>query len=319
MGFLDRLLNRPTSMGGTTAVPATVAPRYLRGSETLEVVGEASYQDALWAVVGGLRSERVRHNVGAVLVPEPSNQHDENAVMVLVSDHLVGYLSRHDAALYGPGLRRLITASNAHVGLYGVVVGGGHRGDGLGFLGVFLDHDPADFGVTPQRAADIAGFRTGLSEAMASDLEDDSYDLSWYRELATDSVTAIKQLRTWLETDPDPIDRHYMMNELEARLYKSRDSFASALDGFDAVCRQHDVEMDRIRQALFDKFGKVPVLDTYRQSAIRCQKSREWSSMLTWAERGLEIYGNDAVRQEAVDDLRKRQAYAAAKLGSVGG
>lgn len=258
--------------------------------------------------------EPVRHDIRAVLQPEPTNEQDPNAIMVLVQDELVGYLSRHDASVYGPGLLRLIAKGNTPVGIYGVIVGGGQRADGLGFLGVFLDHDPAHFGVTRQRAADIPGFRTGFSEAIATDLEDDSYDLSWYQQLSNNEIVAIKQLRALLESDPDPIDRHYMMNELEERLYKSRDAFGSALEEFDAVCRQHDSEMDTIREALFEKFGRIPVLDTYRQAAIRCQKARDWETMRQWAERGLSIYGEHGARPEAVEDLGKRVAYATAKL-----
>jgi len=117
-----------------------------------------------------------------------------------------------------------------------------------------------------------------------------------------------------LETDADPIDRHYMMCELEQRLYKSRDAFASALDEFDAVCRQHDAEMVTIRPALFEKFGKVPLIDTYRQAAIRCQKAKDWAAMREWAERGISVYGDQAARPEAVEDLHKRLGYATAKM-----
>lgn len=314
MGFLKHLLGKPASPASPVQGGVRIAPTLLGGSETLEVVGESHRQEALWWIVGGWRSDRVRHDICAVLEPEPTNVHDSNAVMVLVEDQLAGYLSRHDAALYGPGLLRLIARTNTPVGLYGVIVGGGQRDDGPGFLGVFLDHDPADFGVTRQRAADIPGFRTGFSEAMATDLEDDSYDLSWFGQLSSNEITSIKQLKRLLESDPDPIDRHYMMNELEERLYKSRDAFESALDEFDAVCRQHDSEMDAIRPALLEKFGKIPVLETYRQAAIRCQKSRDWTAMRKWAERGLSIYGEGAARPEAVEDLDKRFAYATAKL-----
>jgi hypothetical protein len=34
--------------------------------------------------------------------------------------------------------------------------------------------------------------------------------------------------------------------------------------------------MDGIRDALLAKFGEVPVLDTYRQMAIRQQKVKDW-------------------------------------------
>lgn len=55
--------------------------------------------------------------------------------------------------------------------------------------------------------------RTGFSEAMATDLEDDSYDLSWYRELSGDDITDIKKLRAMLGTENEAIDRHYMLSE----------------------------------------------------------------------------------------------------------
>ena len=71
------------------------------------------------------------------------------------------------------------------VALSGVIAGGGMRADGPGRLGVFLDYDPADFGL---RAA--APFRSGegrmwsgLTGAVATDDADDSYDLSWLDEL----------------------------------------------------------------------------------------------------------------------------------------
>jgi len=102
------------------------------------------------------------------------------------------------------------------------------------------------------------GFRTGFSEARATDLEDDSYDLSWWDDLSGNVAMAIQQLRTLLATVADPIDRHYMMAELEHRLYGCRGAFASALDEYDEVCRQHDAAMDEIRAALFAKFGRAP-------------------------------------------------------------
>ncbi len=47
MGFLDRLLNRPApTAAGPNVASVGVSPRYLGGRETLEVVGEASYQEA---------------------------------------------------------------------------------------------------------------------------------------------------------------------------------------------------------------------------------------------------------------------------------
>jgi hypothetical protein len=312
VGLLSRLLSKTST---TAAEASKLEASLYSGNETLEVVGESNHQDVLWKIVGGHRSERVRYHTHAVLMPEPDNPVDPNAIQVLVAGNLVGYLSRQDALAYRPGLLRLMNDSvNGLVAFNAIIVGGGQRGDGLGKLGIFLDHDPTDFGIRSQRADDTAGFRTGFSEAVTTDLEDDTYDLSWHSELSDNDTVAIKQLRTMLETDSDPIDRHYMMSELEKRLYKCRDVLPSALDDFDALCQHHHSEMVTIRPALFEKFGRIPLIDTYRQAAVRCQKVRDWDTMRHWAERGIKVYGDHAARQEAVEDLRKRLEYANAKI-----
>jgi hypothetical protein len=158
MGLRDRLFGKRPS---TFTVGATL----YEGDDTLEVVGESYRQEVLWEIVGGRCDERVRFDTVALLVPEPTNEHDPNAIMVLIRGELVGYLSREDATMYLPGLRRLIERSeDGRVALNATIVGGGkdtdHRGrvavtvfggdkhtDRLGLLGVFLHHDPADFGI----------------------------------------------------------------------------------------------------------------------------------------------------------------------------
>jgi rubrerythrin len=72
--------------------------------------------------------------------------------------------------------------------------------------------------------------------------------------------------------------------------------------------------MDVIRNALLHKFGKVPLLDTYRQMSIRQQKARNWAEALHWAERGLALYGDNAARPEFAEDLRKRATAYSVKL-----
>jgi hypothetical protein len=290
----------------------------LGGSEDLEVVGESYYQDALWQVIGGRTTDRVRVEIQAVLFPEVDNSFDANAISVWIKHKKVGHLSREDAAAYRPGLVALQDRHRHLIGLNGVVVGGGMRADGPGNLGVWLSHNPSDFGLTPvapplpSRVADR--LRTGLSEALTTDEVDDSYDLSWLAALRSDHVSAIRTLRQLLKHDPDLIDRHFMFCELERRLYRSRDAFASALSEYDDACRQHDSEMDGIRVALLAKFGKVPLLETYTQMTIRQQKAKSWAEAIRWASRGVELYGNDAARVEAVEDLRSRLAACRQKL-----
>jgi hypothetical protein len=314
MGFLDRILGRTAPIIASPS-PAGIASAVLGGHETLEVVGESHYQEHLWRLAGGMQTERIRCAVQAVLVPEPDNPHDRNAICVLIDDGVVGYLSREDAVVYRPGLDLLMEKHGGYIALEGQIIGGGQRSGGLGMLGVFLDHDPTQFGLRARQISHIGELRTGLSQAVATDLDDDTYDLSWYDQLSGSRAPAdIVTLRKLLVEERDPIDRHFMLSELGKCLYASRDAFASALDEFDAVCEQHHSEMHVIRAALTEKFGQVPIIEMYRQAAIRCQKARDWPSVRTWAERGLAVYGAEAARPEAVADLQKRLDHADAKI-----
>jgi hypothetical protein len=321
MRLIDRLRGKASGQG---ARQAAVTPRVavLGGDDDLEVVGESNYQPALWAICGGHPGERVRCPITAVLVPEPQNAYDPNAIAVVVAGQTVGYLDRQTAALYVRSLNEQMASHRAQIGLNGVIVGGGHRDDGPGRLGVWLEHDPRNFGVHPAaplpggRQAGNGTMRTGFSEAWLTDAEDDSYDLSWFNDLPPGDRSAIAKLRELLGSDPDPIDRHFQYAELEARLYRCRDLYASALDEFDDACRRHDAEMETICQAFLVKWGKVPRLETYRQMAIRQQKKKDWQACLWWAERGLVLYGDAAAREDAVDDLIKRRSRARQKLES---
>jgi predicted Zn-ribbon and HTH transcriptional regulator len=320
MSFLRRLIGRDQQSVDRLQVAAFDRPpawmhdgmqaQLCDGRADLEVVGESHYQDNLWRLVGGRGDpdERVRVDVIAVLAAEPDNPHDANAVSGWVGGLKVGYLSREDAQRYQPGLLALQRRYGQPIALPGVIVGGGMRSDGPGMLGVFLRHNPADFGLRamapPQRPD--SRLRTGLSDAIATDGDDDSYDLGWLSDLPADDIRAITMLRQLLRREVDPIDRHFMYVQLEALLYRSRDAFTSALDEYDQTCHQHDAEMDTIRQALVAKWGQVPVLDTYRQMAIRQQKAKNFEQALWWAERGIVLYGADAARPEAVDDLKQR-------------
>lgn len=309
-------LPAPDPIGPSGGAPLDVV--LYGGSHDLEVVGDSYYQDALWQLVGGRTTERIRMPIRAVLVADSDNPYDSNAISVWIDGATVGHLSREDAEAYRPGLLTLQAREGKAIALTGVIVGGGIREDGPGYLGVWMSHDPADFGITavvpPPSSSMRASMRTGLTEALLTDEQDDSYDLSWLQRLPSDPISAIGKLRQLLQHDPDPIDRHFMYCELEERLYRSRDAFASALDEYDDTCARHDAEMDGIRDALLTKFGKVPLLDTYRQMAVRQQKAKNWTEAIRWAERGLGLYGPHAARPEAVEDLQKRVRAYRAKL-----
>jgi hypothetical protein len=292
----------------------------LVGYEDLEVVGESHYQDNLRRLTGYRPpDERVREEIHAILVPGEGNPYDPNAIAVWINGLQVGHLPREIASRYRPGLLAQQRASGKPIALAGVIVGGGMRAEGPGMLGVFLNHNPADFGYRPRPVPPPPGsrMRTAMSDALATAAADDSSDLGWTADLPDDDIRAIPVLRKLLGNDTGTLSRHYVYQHLEAALYRSRDAFASALDEYDEACRQHDAEMDAIRQACIEKWGEVPHLDTYRQMAIRQQKAHDYRQALWWAERGLSICGSVCARPEDVEDLRQRAADYRAKLGST--
>ena len=130
--------------------------------------------------------------------------------------------------------------------------------------------------------------------------------LRWLDELPPDRLAAIKQLRSLLATETDPIERHFMYLELEKLLYKCRDIFESALAEFEATCLDHDSEMETIIPRLKEEIGGIPGLPTYKQAAIMKQKAEDFEAALWWAERGLSLYGDESLRPDYVEDLDKR-------------
>jgi hypothetical protein len=165
------------------------------GSETLEVVGESHHQDELWEIVGGRTSDPVRWETTALLIPNPENPYDPNAIEVRIDGLIVGYLSREDAATYRPGLIDLMRRTDPPlIALHGVIVGGGWRGTRIGYLGVFLDHDPADFGLDHPHHVSLGKLCTGLSAAVG----DDEAEMAWYGRLPKDDLAASEELRVLL-------------------------------------------------------------------------------------------------------------------------
>lgn len=301
MGLFRRKKQERDGVGvGQGDVIGEVTVALCEGSVSLEVVGESYHQDNLWSLVGGFTTEHVRQRCIAMLLPE-DNPHDPNAIAVHVSGLLVGYLPRATAAAYRPGLEALMRRHRHVIALNGEIVGGGPREDGIGRLGIWLEHDPADF-VIGERPLGVktSHVRTGAN------VEGGTGALKWLHSLATDDAHAIPQLRKLLASETSPRERHYMYAQLEHHLYHSRDAFSSALDEYDAVCRDHDSEMDRIRPALVADFSGVPFLELYKQASIRHQHVHDYQTALWWAERGLVVYGDMSLDAEWIDDLTSR-------------
>lgn len=71
----------------------------------------------------------------AELVPEPTNSHDQNAIMVKIDGRCVGYLSRRDAKLHGNAITEGILRQGS--GMCRAVIAGRAAGS-TDNLGVFL-------------------------------------------------------------------------------------------------------------------------------------------------------------------------------------
>jgi hypothetical protein len=108
----------------------------LVGGRLVNVAGESHYQDALREIVGPGAEGEVAVDTEALLVPEPSNPHDSNAVMVQIDGKLVGYLPREEAVAYGPALKEL--GGRGRTGACEARIAGRGGEAGTSNLGVFL-------------------------------------------------------------------------------------------------------------------------------------------------------------------------------------
>jgi HIRAN domain len=100
----------------------------LEGDELIRVVGTSHYQDAMLELAPREADEAIRVEKVAVLVPEPDNPHDPNAIAVHIDGRLVGYLSREENVRW-----KDVVADNEIAGEAMIAGKGGTTG-----LGVFL-------------------------------------------------------------------------------------------------------------------------------------------------------------------------------------
>jgi hypothetical protein len=75
--------------------PVHIAPG--RGYTT-PIVGESHYQEVLDEIVGGKCEQGCKFDVTAQLVFDTGNSHDPNAIGVLISGKVVGFISREGTA-----------------------------------------------------------------------------------------------------------------------------------------------------------------------------------------------------------------------------
>lgn len=130
MGLLRRLLGKENQQTGTYAVSAGISTE-----ERIDVVGESHYQPAIRSACDWKPGEDMLFECMAELVPEPTNPHDKNAIMVKIDGQQVGYLSRRDAQELGPYIAKSIQQQGT--GACRAVIAG-HADGETDNLGVFL-------------------------------------------------------------------------------------------------------------------------------------------------------------------------------------
>ncbi|HHU11165.1 MAG TPA: DUF2510 domain-containing protein [Intrasporangiaceae bacterium] len=91
---------------------------WARASVWQNVVGESHYREAFLRIVQETRARRGEYGtdidgVSALVIAEPRNEYDPNAVAVFVLGHKVGYLPRDAAALYSAPLQDLADRGEA--------------------------------------------------------------------------------------------------------------------------------------------------------------------------------------------------------------
>ena len=105
----------------------------MSGDYNFDIVGEASYQDALDQLAGGKTDAGVHVQKLATLILEKNNPVDPNAVRVDIEGHTVGYLSRAHAVRF----RKTINRSNGVCPA--LITGGWKRAGSKGNYGVKLN------------------------------------------------------------------------------------------------------------------------------------------------------------------------------------
>jgi len=111
-------------------------PTKIKGAtESFELVGEASYQDALDRLAGPKGEDAVYLDCSATLIEEPKNPHDKNAVYCLISGLKVGYISRDENLAIKAIIRN--RGSDGQLNVNAQIRGGWNRGgEDIGNYGV---------------------------------------------------------------------------------------------------------------------------------------------------------------------------------------
>ena len=88
-----------------------------------DVVGESNYQEALEKIAGPKQASGADISVEAILIPEPENEYDKHAIMVIIDDQKVGYIPKDKTR----PLHSLFTRAGATNGICEAFIEGGWK------------------------------------------------------------------------------------------------------------------------------------------------------------------------------------------------
>lgn len=108
-----------------------------------EVVGESNYQNHLKTLAGDHGKDAAAVDALAVLMPEPTNPYDKDAVCIYIAGKTVGYLPKDDAKTFLRRLTKQKLSKNAATTCDAQIMGGFTKKDGSkASYGVLLNIEP---------------------------------------------------------------------------------------------------------------------------------------------------------------------------------
>lgn len=86
--------------------PAPKVAHQFGEDDEIDLVGESHYQDALLSLFGPKQRDGIQEDCPALLILEPTNAHDKNAVYCEIRGKKVGYLPRAAAKSISARMKR---------------------------------------------------------------------------------------------------------------------------------------------------------------------------------------------------------------------
>ena len=114
------------------------------GKYSWDAVGESFYQLQLSSIAGPKEVESKNYNCNAMLIRNPENKHDSNAIMVVIEGKQVGHISRARAASFVREMKKLGLSTDTIFIVKARINGGWRDSYGDGNYGVVFDFPPVN-------------------------------------------------------------------------------------------------------------------------------------------------------------------------------